>query len=108
MHWLEKRFVATYSALCSINLPDDQTERLAGITEIGNTREGYPSARRSVDSSQAGTRCISTWRTSWRRTSGWCWSSGTGTRKRGDAMGIVFWMVVIAFVLCAASVKSKS
>jgi hypothetical protein len=44
MHWLEKRFCATYSALCSVKLPDDQTKRLAGITEIGNGREGYASA----------------------------------------------------------------
>lgn len=44
MHWLEKRFCATYSALCSVKLPTDQTKRLAGITEIGNGREGYGSA----------------------------------------------------------------
>ncbi len=44
MHWLEKRFVATYSALCSVKLPSDQTERLAGIIEISNGREGYASA----------------------------------------------------------------
>ncbi len=43
MHWLEKRFCATYSALCSVKLPSDQTERLAGITEISNGREGYAS-----------------------------------------------------------------
>ena len=43
MHWLEKRFCATYSALCSVKLPPDQTERLAGLTEIGNEREGYAS-----------------------------------------------------------------
>lgn len=43
MHWLEKRFCATYSALCSVKLPSDQTERLAGLTEIGNGREGYAS-----------------------------------------------------------------
>jgi hypothetical protein len=44
MHWLEKRFCATYSALCSVKLPADQTERLAGITEINNVRNGHPSA----------------------------------------------------------------
>ena len=43
MHWLEKRFCATYSALCSVKLPSDQTERLAGITEISNGRDGYAS-----------------------------------------------------------------
>ena len=44
MHWLEKRFCAIYSALCSVKLPTDQTKRLAGITEVGNGREGYGSA----------------------------------------------------------------
>ena len=44
IHWLEKRFCATYSALCSVKLPSDQTKRLTGITEVGNGREGYGSA----------------------------------------------------------------
>lgn len=44
MQWLEKRFVAIYRAMCSVNLPDDLTQRLAGITEIGNVRNGHPSA----------------------------------------------------------------
>ncbi len=44
MHWLEKRFCATYSALSSVKLPSDQTKRLAGITETENGREGYASA----------------------------------------------------------------
>lgn len=36
MHWFEKSFRETYSAMCSEKLPSDQTKRLAGITEIGN------------------------------------------------------------------------
>ncbi|MCX7420100.1 MAG: DUF6475 domain-containing protein [Planctomycetia bacterium] len=44
MHWLEKRFCATYSALCSVKLSADQTKRLPGIIEISNGREGYRSA----------------------------------------------------------------
>lgn len=44
MHWLEKRFCATYAALFNAKLPDDQRKRLPGITEISNSREGYRSA----------------------------------------------------------------
>ncbi len=43
MHWLEKRFCATYSALYSVKLPSDETKRLAGITEVANGRAGYDS-----------------------------------------------------------------
>jgi len=41
MQWLEKRFCALYSALSGANLPEHQTQRLAGITEIDNARNGY-------------------------------------------------------------------
>jgi hypothetical protein len=41
MQWLEKRFCAIYSALCGANLPEEQTRRLAGTTEITNARNGY-------------------------------------------------------------------
>ena len=43
MHWLEKRFCATYSALCSVKLSPDLTKRPAGTAEIGNLRQGYVS-----------------------------------------------------------------
>lgn len=43
MHWLERRFCAAYSALAGANLPEDQTKRLVGITEIDNARSGYRS-----------------------------------------------------------------
>lgn len=36
MVWLEKRFVMTYNSLASCPLPDEQTTRLAGISEREN------------------------------------------------------------------------
>ena len=43
MHWLEKRFCQVYLALSGAKLPEHQTKRLAGITEITNSRNGYRS-----------------------------------------------------------------
>lgn len=55
MQWLEKRFVAAYSAMSALKLPADQTARLAGLTEIDNSRSGYRSQEvRVVD-----VRCLS-------------------------------------------------
>jgi hypothetical protein len=44
LHWLEKSFCKTYTALYGAKLSEEQTRPLPGLTEIDNVRNGYTAA----------------------------------------------------------------